>query len=88
MVDARATTDEDAETGVVGLRIAMERLDMGISVKTGFLDNAPRRALHPAPCVDQNQHRLRPYTATLRWISISNAILLLRARMLVMFIEL
>jgi len=46
-----AAEEEDVETGVLGLKTAMERLEMGISVKTGFRVKAPKRALHPAPCV-------------------------------------
>ena len=46
-----AAEEEVVETGVLGLKTAMERLEMGISVKTGFLVKAPKRALHPAPCV-------------------------------------
>src|SRR5271170_2295508 len=46
-----AAEEDVVETGVLGLKTAMERLEMGISVKTGFLVKAPNRALHPAPCV-------------------------------------
>jgi hypothetical protein len=37
--------------GVEGRRTAIDREEMGISINTGFRDNAPRRALHPAPWV-------------------------------------
>src|SRR5271155_4444236 len=46
-----AAEEDVGERGVLGLKTAMERLEMGISVKTGFLVKAPKRALHPAPCV-------------------------------------
>jgi hypothetical protein len=40
---------EVAEEGVLGLNTAIDKEDMGISVRTGLRVNAPRRALHPAP---------------------------------------
>lgn len=49
--NSRSYSLEVVVEGVFGLNTAIDNEDIGISANTGFLVKAPRRALHPAPCV-------------------------------------